>query len=128
MTDREFEDWHHLKKKIDREHHAPQYHDGEIWWCSVGMNIGHEQNGKNVSFSRPVLVVRKFNDLFFWGVPLTTQIKRNTFHYIFDFEGKTSCAILSQCRPYSGRRMISRMGRLSANRLTKIKEAIKDLL
>ncbi len=34
----------------------------EAWIASMGKNIGREQNGSGESFSRPVLVVKKFNN------------------------------------------------------------------
>ena len=38
---------------------------GEIWMCALGKNIGREQNGGGESFSRPMLVIKKFNNEIF---------------------------------------------------------------
>ena len=42
------------------------FKEGEIWWCRIGMNIGHETYGKGASFSRPVLIFKKFSNDFFY--------------------------------------------------------------
>ena len=53
----------------------PTIRQREIWWCSISINIGVEEDGKNNLYERPILVVRKFNRRHFMGVPLTTKIK-----------------------------------------------------
>ncbi len=30
-------------------------------WCSIGINVGDEEDGKNELYERPVLVIKKFN-------------------------------------------------------------------
>jgi mRNA interferase MazF len=42
-----------------KEHHPPYFKNGEIWWCSIGENIGSEMYGKGEFYRRPVLVIRK---------------------------------------------------------------------
>lgn len=39
--------------------------------------ISDEQDGKNAEFTRPVLVLRKFNHSLFLGIPLTTNRKNH---------------------------------------------------
>jgi len=48
---------------------------GEVWMCTLGQNLGREQNGGPRDFSRPVLVIKKFNNEIFWVVPLSTKTK-----------------------------------------------------
>jgi hypothetical protein len=36
---------------------------------SFGKNIGYEQNGSGANFSRPILIIRKFNNHMYWVVP-----------------------------------------------------------
>ena len=54
------------------------------------MNIGYEQDGSGNDFIRPVVIIRKFNNEIFWGVPLTKtrkKIKKQSekFYYKFSF-------------------------------------------
>jgi len=83
---KDFTHWHHLKTKIDTSHPVPTFKERQIWWCSIGVNVGVEQDGKDEPFHRPVLVVRKFNRRLFWGIPLTS--KRKEFPYYFPIHFK----------------------------------------
>lgn len=44
-----FDDWNELKKKLDQNWRQPYVHHREVWWCSLGQNIGAEIDGKNES-------------------------------------------------------------------------------
>jgi len=52
-----FTNW--TKQKI-RIHHADisdlYFREREVWWASIGANIGFEQNGKHDSYERPVVI------------------------------------------------------------------------
>jgi mRNA interferase MazF len=95
---KDFSEWHRLKTELQQRQGSPNPNQREIWWCSVGLNLGHEEDGKGTQFSRPVLVVRKFNRRIFWGVPLTTQIKDKLHYHRIYFKEQEQCAMLSQLR------------------------------
>lgn len=63
----DFDSWNEIKKKIHVGGDSPPLFPkaGEVWMCSLGRNIGFEQNGSGNNFSRPVLVVKKFNNKMF---------------------------------------------------------------
>ncbi len=124
---KDFDLWSQLKKKIDLRN-GPIFAECEIWWCSLGINIGHEENGKNELFNRPILVVRKFNRHIFLGIPLTTKIKNNRFYYRFIFRGKIQCAMLSQIRVWESRRLTNRIGEISLKELEIIRKEIKKII
>jgi hypothetical protein len=49
-----------IPKKWIKDHAiAPFYHKREIWWCSLGVNVGFEQDGTGTNYDRPVLVICK---------------------------------------------------------------------
>jgi mRNA interferase MazF len=77
--------WHGMKTTIEHEHKARLFREQEVWRCSLGENIGFEQDGKNSFFERPVLILRKFNKELFWGVPMTSKKKEGVFYYSFSF-------------------------------------------
>ena len=85
-----FAQWLGLKEKTHNKSGFPHINEGEIWWCLLGTNIGDEEDGKGELFSRPVLVIKKFNKHLFWGIPLSTQIKENEFYYKFNFKSINS--------------------------------------
>lgn len=110
---KDYKNWHKLKSLIDSVGLEKYFHEQEIWWCSIGANIGYEVDGKNTKFERPVLVFRKFNKGMFWGIPLTSKIKKGKFYLTFDFKDRKSTIILSQLRILSSKRLIRKMGSLN---------------
>ncbi len=73
---KDFDKWNSKKKNIDVGRSAHFCHEREIWWCSLGVNVGYEQNGTGRNFDRPVLVVRGFNENVFLAVALTGKKKK----------------------------------------------------
>lgn len=105
--------WHELKTAVNDRPPIQKYHEREIWWCSIGENVGFEQDGKNDMFERPVLVLRKFNKELFIGVPLTTKHKRDNAYYVpVQVQGMLRSAITSQIRTISSRRLVRKIERL----------------
>ena len=74
IFEKKFDPWNDEKKSLEKRP-VLRVHEGEIWWCSLGVNVGDEQDGKNDLFERPVLIVRKFNNSIVWAVPMITKIK-----------------------------------------------------
>lgn len=98
-------DWNKIKTKLCTLSKPPVFQEGEIWWVHVGENIGHELNGKNEKFTRPVLVFRKLNSEIFIGIPLTTKYKTGLWYFSFRFQNKTSTASLANTREFSALRL-----------------------
>ena len=110
---KDFAGWYSRKIEVDADDEIPQFSNRDIWWCSIGVNVGHETDGKNDDYNRPILVVRKFNKRLFWGVPLTTKIKENPHYHPFSFRGRNQCAMLTQLRLWDAKRLSDKMGRLA---------------
>jgi mRNA interferase MazF len=122
---KDFDNWNDLKKSIHNDDKGLTiFQERDVWWCSIGLNIGHEQDGKGDYFNRPVLVIKKFNNRLFWGVPLTTQIKDNKYYYRFTLKGKEQCVMLTHLRLYDAQRLTDRMNRLSENEFNEIKNKL----
>lgn len=126
--DKDFDNWHRLKQTLNQKQRLTLYHERDIWWCSIGVNVGHEEDGKNATASRPVLIVRKFNRHIFWGVPLTTKIKDRLHYHRIHFKEREQCAMLSQMRLWESKRLKNRMGQLPEDQFEEIKIALKALL
>ena len=57
---KDFSGWIVLKEKLHKTRRRPRtVSEGDIWWCTVGENVGVEINGKGHLFARPVLVLTK---------------------------------------------------------------------
>ena len=109
---KDFDTWNEKKKGIDARENVDAFYPKErwVWMCSVGVNVGFEQDGTGSVFERPVLVVKKFNNKMFWVVPLSSKQKHFDFYYNFtDPNGKRGSVILAQLRLISAKRFIRDM-------------------
>ena len=79
-------------------------------------------------FSRPVLVVRKFTRDIFWGVPLTTKIKKVAFRIRFNLGGIENDLLILQMRNYDRKRLIRKIGVMPKDDFRKLADVIKSLL
>ena len=124
---KDFDKWNIKKKLINQKEISGGqfFNEREIWWGSVGLNIGYEQDGKNDDFERPLLIIRKFNRDIVWVVPLTTVAKNNKFHYQLKTSG--SFVILSQIRLVSTKRLIRRAEKITDPEFEEIIKRIKEL-
>ena len=67
--------WFDIKNQIHNSGKDVKFHEREIWWCSIGLNVGYEIYGKGATFNRPVLVYKKINNKTFVGLPMSKNIK-----------------------------------------------------
>lgn len=73
-----FKEWFKLKISLWDKTSRTVFKQGDIWWCSLGVNLGEEIFGKGLKFTRPILIFRKFTSNSFLGLPLTTQKKEDS--------------------------------------------------
>jgi mRNA interferase MazF len=125
---KDFTGWHALKQSTHDGARRPTFKEREVWWCSVGVNIGHEIDGKHERFLRPVLVIRKFNRQIFWGVAMSTKLKDNQYYFPIEFKGRQECIVLSHLRLYDAKRLNNLMGTLPKDQFDIVKEALKAIL
>ena len=127
--EKDFDAWNAKKKAIDSG--LPQIfcHSREVWWCSLGLNIGFEQNGTGEYFDRPVVVIRAFSKNIFWGVALTSKEKNGVFYFpVGLIEGRRASVILSQIRLIDTKRLIRKGGILDEEVFEKLKSALQETL
>ncbi len=126
---KKFKQWSFLKKKIHySEKLVPLFNEGEVWWCSLGVNIGNEIDGKNSTYTRPVLIFKKLSDDTFWGIPGTGQNKTGSWFISIPFQNKKQVFVLSDIRSLSSKRLDKIIGTLSEESFIKIKESFLGLL
>lgn len=124
-----FDGWNEVKKSIDAKTTkivVPK--EREVYWASIGENIGFEQNGKGEIFSRPVLVLKRFSKTMFFGIPLSTQVKEGSYFYSFSFLGEISTALIVQGRLFDTKRLENRLGMIDKTDFQTIKNRVRGLL
>lgn len=125
---KDFEQWNLQKQKIQAAIVRPMFKERDVWWCSFGVNVGDEQDGKGQRFTRPVLVFKKFNRNIFLGIPLSTQLKENVYYYRFHFKGREQSLVLSQVRLMDAKRFGNKLGDIPSREMESIKEKVKQLI
>jgi len=126
---KDFDKWNEKKKKLHHYGAERFYHEREIWWVSLGVNIGNEQDGTGKNFDRPVVVLRGFNKNTFLGLALTGKKKKGIYYfYLGKIEERDSTAVLSQMRLIDTKRLVRKVGTLDADLFVKLKVAVKKML
>ncbi len=123
-----FDVWNNLKKKLHAKSKPAFCNTREVWWCSIGMNIGTELYGKNELFERPILVLQVFNKETIQVVPLTTKQKFDKYHSKIVFKNIESYATFTHIKTISTKRLSRKMGRISKSQFEKIISDYRNLL
>ena len=125
---KDFDAWNEVKKETHKNNAVPDFpKEREIWWSSVGVNIGVETDGKHETFERPVLIVRVFNKEMLWAVPVTSTMKDSPFYYPFLFKNEDRSVILTQLRAMSTKRLLRQVDVMSVEDFEKVIEALEGL-
>lgn len=125
---KQFMEWIELKEKLHyRAHKPPLVSERDIWWISVGENVGSEINGKNDLFSRPAIIFRKLAHGFYFVIPTTTQSKTGSWFVPFEHRGRRMVACLHQVRTIDYRRLSSRLGTMDTNDFQRIQDGFAKL-
>lgn len=139
---RDFVKWIKVKVKLQlSDENLVSYKKREIWWASVGLNLGSEQNGKQEQFHRPVLVLRKFGHKLFLAIPLTSKDKPHKFRLkigyreyyenatgMLCYRDKSGILVLNQIRSMSSKRLIRKMGVMSEDDFETVREKVKKTI
>lgn len=125
---KDFTDWHKIKTNIEQKENRIHFQIRDVFFCSIGENVGFEQDGRGEEFLRPIVVVKKFNNEIFLGVPLTKTDKKGKYYFPFNLNEEKSVAILSQVRLFDSKRMKYKIGMINEKDFTTLKEKIRQLL
>jgi mRNA interferase MazF len=127
--DKDFDAWNIEKKRIHDRLNPPFYHEREIWWCALGVNVGFEQDGTGANYDRPVLVIRGFNARVFFGVALTGKEKRGRYYApIGEVEGRAASVVLSQARLLDSKRLVRKMATLDEGTFERVCGLLQEAL
>ncbi|HBA37008.1 TPA: hypothetical protein DCZ15_04005 [Candidatus Falkowbacteria bacterium] len=130
QKEKDFANWAKLKPQIHflNNRNNVYFKTREIWWASLGVNIGYEQNGKHDKYERPVLILRKFGEGSLWVLPLTSRNKIDRFYYHFQDGIRIYSIILSQLRLISSKRLSRKIRTLPKKDFREVIRNIKSLL
>lgn len=124
---KEYDAWNEQKKRIEDKVLVPNFSEQDIWWASLGLNVGFEEDGKNESFERPVCVLKKFNKDIFFGLPLTSTQKDGAYYFPHALHDTEGSIILSQGRLMSAKRLRRKLGRMGRGKFKALRKKYTEL-
>lgn len=124
---KDFDKWIGVKSDLHNSGIFRDIKEGEVWWCSIGANVGVEIDGKQELFLRPVLIVKKLSKFGFMGVPLTSQEHLGSWYVEFYFKDKRQFAVLAQARVMSVYRLHRIMGTVPNSDLKLVRDGFRKL-
>ena len=122
---KDFDGWIEKKKESHyKTSKPPLFKERDIWWVSVGVNVGFEEDGKNGNFVRPVLVVKKFNRELFLGIPMSTKLKDNKYYVPVSVKNETVSVMTSQLRVFSAKRIWNKLSEMDEGDFFRVLEEV----
>jgi mRNA interferase MazF len=123
-----FLEWIGLKERLDHNKSKPPLvNERDLWWVSLGENVGSEMNGKSDKFSRPALILKKLSHSFYLIAPSTIQHKEGTWYVKVQQNEKAVYICLHQIRTIDYRRLWSRLGKMDESDFRRVKFAFSRL-
>ena len=126
---KEFTQWNSVKERIHEHGIQKLYHTREVWWCSLGVNVGAEQDGGGDAYRRPVLIVRGLGAETCLVVPLTASTRIHRLRIpVGMVDGKEATALISQIRVVDTKRLVRKIGYVQKETFEIIRKAARDML
>jgi mRNA interferase MazF len=127
--EKDFFGWTKQKQKLHYKRKVKYFADREVWWCALGVNVGHEQDGKGSRYVRPVVIRKKFSADACLVVPLTGRRREGKYYVPIGSLGrKHPSAIISQLRFVDRRRLINKIGTVQKETFEGLRKAAKQML
>lgn len=125
---KDFDNWNKKKIIIHDNNESKLYHTRELWWCSLGINIGSEQDGSEENYDRPVLILKGLSRQTCIILPLTSSPEKHPMRIpIGEVQDKKASVIISQIRVIDTKRLIYKIGFLEEDVFNKKTKTAKNL-
>ncbi len=126
---KEFTKWNTKKQDIHTHGAGKFYHAREIWWCSLGVNVGYEQDGGGEEYRRPVLILKGLSSRTCLVVPLTSSTHTHKYRIpIGEIAGEKASVIVSQMRVVDTKRLVRKVEFLDKDIFERIRKIVRDML
>lgn len=114
LKSKDYKKWMGVKARLQEnavnEDYRNSYREGDIYWVSIGENVGYEEDGKGELYLRPVLVLSGRTKTLFLGVPLSSKQKYGKWYYQFSLPRQDfpSTAMLNQAQTIDTARIVGK--------------------
>ena len=126
--DKDFDKWNTRKKQLDFSRRNLLFKEGEIWWCSIGVNVGEEVYGKGEASRRPVVIFKKLSGNSCIAIPTTTKTRNGSWFHHLHIKDNDRWVMMNQMRFLSANRLWVRESSLSSEEFSALKKSVAELL
>ncbi len=123
-----FDKWSNIKQLIDNKNYLFNFNERDIYFVSMGKNIGYEVYGKGDEFLRPVIVFKKFNNNSFLAIPLSSKEKKGYYYFPVHFKNRTNTALISQIKIIDAKRIKYKLATLGRGEFKKLKQVVSKMI
>ena len=129
MQPKDFDTWNGQKKQLHARSTRVYFHEREAWWCSLGVNVGFEEDGTGRNHDRPVVVLKGLSAQTALVVPLTTSPQKHPMRpAVGVVDGKEAHALLSQIRTVDTRRFLRKVGTIDKTLFAQLRKNVREFL
>lgn len=125
---KDFDKWNEQKKILENKQEEILFKEREVWWCSIGLNVGSESCGKGELFRRPILVLKKLSGNNFIGIPLSMQKKIGSWFVDISIPDGVRYVLLYQIRMFSIHRLQRQITTIEKGDFDRVKQKLEALL
>lgn len=125
---KDFDQWFKIKSKLEERNCSILFKEGEVWWCSIGVNTKQESCGKGNEFRRPVLILKRLPRELCIVIPSTSKTKSGSWFYRLIITNFNTTLQLHQIKCISSARLASRISSLNPKDFEPIKRRLKSFL
>ena len=127
--EKDFDKWNELKKEVEYNYNNDfTFHNWEIWWTSIWLNIKSESCGKWEAFRRPVLILKRLSSEMFISIPLTSKKKVWSWFCEYKIDWEINYVMLYQIKMMHRNRLQRKIWKISWDDFNEIKKRLKFLL
>ena len=128
LRGKDFDTWNTKKKLVESSQLNISCKAGSVWWCSLGLNIGKEDDGKNENFERPVLIVKTLSRDTCLCIPLTSSGNSHPLRIVLPSISQDTRALISQVKTISIKRLLREITMITLEELQTVKKSLHDLI
>jgi len=125
--EKDFDGWNAKKIILNDRQKIPFFHEREIWFCYMGINIGSETDGSGKKFLRPMVIIKKTHKTAFIAIPLTRTPRCGRTYFQMKDDPGNSFAMLSQVRAIDARRLFYRSRVVADNIFKELQQSFVGL-
>lgn len=123
-----YDNWNTTKKNLALVDRQVLFKESEVWWCSMGLNIGTETYGKGPGFKRPILIFKKLSTESCLILPITSKVKNGDWFTEVTILNEKRWIMLYQIRMINIKRLESRIDTICEFDFKKVKKELEQLL